>query len=341
MWERNSKEDNGYKKKKKKRPLSDTSSEESYLVGMVALDREDGLFSNQHEVGKYVGEMVGDVRSVTVTRSGVVIIDCKSVCQRKNALDICAFEKGNQLFRVNCFVFDKTAKKKGVVSGVPVAFDEELFLSVDGVCGVRRLMRTVNGERDLSTSVCLSFREGMPDRVYLDYICYRVRPFERGPLRCFACQEYGHVASVCRGVRRCYRCGMSDCLNESCARQGKEPKCVHCKGNHSAGASSCPRRVSEEKICDLRVNANLSYAEAVKQVECREENKEKEVDFISVDKKNFLAFIVHVINCSLAIQSKSERIDMIIGAAKRFMNVVDVSGEELFMKLNECRKQTG
>ncbi|KAK7930715.1 hypothetical protein WMY93_007110 [Mugilogobius chulae] len=158
---------------------------------MVALDREDGLFSNQHEVGKYVGEMVGDVRSVTVTRIGVVIIDCKSVCQRKNALDICAFEKGDQLFRVNCFVFDKSAKKKGVVSGVPVAFDEELFLNVDGVCGVRRLMRTVNGERDLSTSVCLSFREGMmPDRVYLDYICYRVRPFERGPLRCFACQEY-------------------------------------------------------------------------------------------------------------------------------------------------------
>lgn len=44
------------------------------------------------------------------------------------------------------------------------------------------------GEKD-SNSVYLSFEGELLDSVYYDYMCYRVRPYERAPFRCFSCQE--------------------------------------------------------------------------------------------------------------------------------------------------------
>ena len=66
-----------------------------------------------------------------------------------------------------------------------------------------------------SWSVLIEFAGALPERVYLDYV--RVRAFERGPLRCYWCQEYGHVAAVCRrGRNRCRRCGKVGCSEEDC-----------------------------------------------------------------------------------------------------------------------------
>ena len=80
--------------------------------------------------------------------------------------------------------------------------------------------------------------------MYLDYVSYRVRAFERGPLRCYWCQEYGHVAEVCRrGRNRCRRCGKEGCSEEDCKLTVEQAVCLHCEGNHEAGAKQCERRI--------------------------------------------------------------------------------------------------
>ena len=89
----------------------------------------------------------------------------------------------------------------------------------------------------------------------------------------------------------------------------------------------------------------ISYAEAVKRVEEKvteqaemESEEEKAADKnlnVILDKRQFLAFIAMVINCAADIKTKSEIIKMVLDAAKRFLNVVDVTGEDLDNTLRE------
>ena len=94
----------------------------------------------------------------------------------------------------------------------------------------------------------------------------------------------------------------------------------------------------------------ISYAEAVKRVESesntsreREAGRQQEPERkrkmsepnICMEKKRFLAFIAMVINCAVDIQTKSERIKMVLEAARRFLDVIDVTGEDLDITLRE------
>ena len=98
----------------------------------------------------------------------------------------------------------------------------------------------------------------------------------------------------------------------------------------------------------IRRQERISYAQAVKKLDEREsvgEQEQKEVEergneaekknTICLDKKGFLAFIAMVLNCALEIPRKSERIKMVLDAARRFLNVGEISGEELDDMLRE------
>ena len=96
----------------------------------------------------------------------------------------------------------------------------------------------------------------------------------------------------------------------------------------------------------LRKEEKMSYAEAVKRLEgdgnvIEQTHPEENVNKcnagqnICLDKRRFLAFIAMVINCAVEIQSKSERIKMILDAATRFLDVADISGEDLDDTLRE------
>ena len=89
----------------------------------------------------------------------------------------------------------------------------------------------------------------------------------------------------------------------------------------------------------------MSYVDAVKKLEGKEcvaeqegaEERRKGADHqnICLNMKGLLAFIAMVINCASEIQRKSERIKMILDAAKRFLNVGEITGEELDDMLRE------
>ena len=82
--------------------------------------------------------------------------------------------------------------------------------------------------------MCLTFEGELPSSVSLDYLWYKVRPYERAPLRCFSCQEFGHVAAVCTKSRICRRCGKTSCRTvqptvfgrNKCGVKKEEAKCL-------------------------------------------------------------------------------------------------------------------
>ncbi len=88
----------------------------------------------------------------------------------------------------------------------------------------------------------------------------------------------------------------------------------------------------------IRAERGLSYTEATKRMERNSERvtvlKEQEHGAgqnICMDEKPFLAFIAMVLN----IQGKAERIKMVPDAARRFLNVVDISGEDVDITLRK------
>ena len=325
---------------------SEDSSERKFVVGMKALSSVDGIFNDQHRVAKFIGKLLGEVKSIRIARSGIVVIECLSKMQMTRAIrrDSSSRFDGH---RVSCFELGIASVRSGVISGVPLEMDMEPFRDLVGVEKVRRMSRFKDGRKELTQSVMLTFCGDLPERIYVDYITYRVRPFESGPLRCFCCQEYGHAAAVCRGVKKCGRCGVVGC--DSSCEQEKEPECIHCKGKHHTGALECPRRKKETNVKRIREKRGISYAEAVRRTEGKEseerrvvgevaeqrEERRNATEVISVDKKCFLAFIAMVINCAVEITGKSERIKMILDAARRFLKVDDVSGEDLDNVLRE------
>lgn len=76
-----------------------------------------------------------------------------------------------------------------------------------------------------SVLVELSVKDS-PEEVYFGFVKYRVREYVLKPTRSFKCQEFGHIAKVCKGKRRCARCGGD---HEYGHRGGVQPKCC----NHS------------------------------------------------------------------------------------------------------------
>ena len=267
-------------------------------------------------------------------------MECETIEQRDRALKIRSFGRAD----IVCFSMRDKPTVKGVISGVPIDMEAESFLEVEGVCGARWLKSHREGKEQDSWSVLIEFAEALPERVYLDYVSYRVRAFERGPLRCYWCQEYGHVAAVCRrGRNRCRRCGKEGCSEEDCKLTVEQAVCLHCGGNHEAGAKQCERRIKESEIERTRVKGKILYAEATKRV--REEKgtgrkepgrsgtvgKQRECDRESLimDRRRFLAFIAMVLNCASEIQTKSERIKMVVHAAKEIWGIFDVKGDEI------------
>lgn len=56
--------------------MSKLKKKGSFLGGMVVVTRTDDIFKNPHEIGKFVEGKGGGVKSVRITRSGMVTIDC-------------------------------------------------------------------------------------------------------------------------------------------------------------------------------------------------------------------------------------------------------------------------
>ena len=82
-------------------------------------------------------------------------------------------------------------------------------------------------------------------------------------MRCYRCQQVGHLAEGCNGPRRCLLCAGP---HEHSVCTSAEKHCANCKGPHPANSLECPFIAKATAVEKLRANGR-SYAQAVKEVE--------------------------------------------------------------------------
>ena len=184
----------------------------------------------------------------------------------------------------------------------------------------KRLKTTRNGEKCHSLSVMIKIDETkLPDRVFIGYISYEVRPYVPQPLRCCKCQKYGHVAAICEGKQRCGRCAGEHEYGK--CEVGAELKCFNCGGEHSSAYHGCEANKKATEVQGINSTQGITYADAAKQASgkemrvCAEEKREepcKGCDKVKEDtdcgENEFILFMVDVINCSAQTEGKQKRL---------------------------------
>ncbi|KAL0973670.1 hypothetical protein UPYG_G00209270 [Umbra pygmaea] len=250
-------------------------------------------------------------------------------------------------------------KVRGVVTGVPEDISMEEFVEVvsgGDVVGARRLGSRALGLDKVSPTVLLEFGGPLPRRVYSGCLSFYVREYVPSPLRCFNCQRMGHVAAVCRGQGRCGRCGGAHEYGK--CGVGAVVRCCNCGGGHSAAFGGCVVQQKAAEAQRVKLVDGVTYAEAVRRVgglgvgvqvaqeravgpvleegECErrvvlsEKCKHECVvgkDTLVVGRVEFLAFLCSVVNVCSQVKGRNARIDVVVGAARDFMGVIDVTGE--------------
>lgn len=112
-----------------------------------------------------------------------MMLFCKDGRQQKMALGI----KSLIGHKVVCSIPEAKNWVRGVITGIPTDVSvEKIKRNITGgaVSDVRRLKCIRNNKKTDSLSVVLNFDENkLPERVYLGFVSYNVRPYVPPPLR--------------------------------------------------------------------------------------------------------------------------------------------------------------
>jgi len=141
--------------------------------------------------------------------------------------------------------------KKGVVYGIPTDVPEEEIAEELEIMKVERLYRLINGEKQPTLSVALFFKhdQEIPSEVDFRYKVYTVRSFIPSPVRCYACQRFGHIAKNCRSSKlRCPKCTGNHEFKDCGITARDSFKCGNCGGAHSAAHKGCPKFLEAKEV---------------------------------------------------------------------------------------------
>lgn len=143
--------------------------------------------------------------------------------------------------------------------------EEALLVNLrsQGICKVRRIKKR-EGETYRNTPLLVLSFEGsvVPQHVYFGLLRIAVKTYYPSPLLCFRCANYGHSKKACDSTKFpevCLNCSDSHEKVDVCQNP---PFCKNCQGDHKPIAKVCPNYRQEEAIIQVKVDRNLSYAEA-------------------------------------------------------------------------------
>ena len=105
----------------------------------------------------------------------------------------------------------------------------------------RRLFKRVDGERQPTTAVVLTYEEEPPAHVYIFEERFTTRDYVRPTTRCFHCQGWNHRQQGCKRQAKCAQCGGQHKTSQCKKGPEVKPKCANCKGDHSAASPLCPK----------------------------------------------------------------------------------------------------
>lgn len=301
-----------------------TRGEEEEHKVIIRLEQEGASFGEWNPVliTKGINSLLGEVKSAKVLRSGALLIFCNNSAQLGKAIRLNKIEGK----KVKATVAMGGGLTRGVIFGIPLSVPtEQIIKNVKGakVREIRRLQTTREGQKCDSLSVLITFDEDrIPDKVFIGYMSYDVRLYVPPPLRCFKCQRYGHVAAVCKGKQRCGRCAGEHEYGK--CENGAKLKCCNCGGEHTSAYRGCEVSKRAEEVQRVKTSQGVTYAEAVRKVgmqpngsivkmadrperrACEGCRRVKE-DTLIVEEKQFILFMVDVINCIAQTDKKTEK----------------------------------
>lgn len=343
------------RKRKKKTDSSSGGTESEEEIGrekregipnvVVRFEGEDGVKKlSPLKLTKIVRDCIGEVKYVRVLGDGNLLVGCSNEEQVGKAKKLSSL--GNIKVSKVAKVGDRSAPQgcRGVITRVPLEVEmKELVLNLQirdkTVKSARRMTRGV--EKKETESVLIEFSgKKIPEELFFGFVKYNVREYIPKPIRCYKCQEFGHLAKDCKGTRRCARCG-GDHEYGQCG-EGVQPKCCNCGGNHSVAYWGCEAMRREIDVQQTKVKEKVSYAEAVKRLSHgSQETGKKQKEHVSVvvkevrktmvweEKKKLVTFIAGVINATSDVKSKTERIQIIVKAAVHHLDMVGLKWEEV------------
>ena len=75
--------------------------------------------------------------------------------------------------------------------------------------------------------------------------------FQPRVIKCNKCQNFGHIARLCRGAERCGKCSNNH-NTKNCTAEPNDYCCFHCKENHQTGDKECQVMKEKEELIKNR-----------------------------------------------------------------------------------------
>ena len=221
-------------------------------------------------------DRLGEIRRCDKLRDGGLEVEFVHERDAKNALNRTSFTytvrtggvKREETVNISVTAHRTKNSSKGVINCFDLrdTSDEEIVdgLADHGVTDAYRIKSRREGQMIPTDNIILTFDSTeLPAYVTVGYVRVKVRPYVPNPMRCFACQRFGHTKTYCRAKPVCGRCASPQHLSEQC--EAASPLCVNCGPNQAPHASfdrSCPAFQKEKEIVALKATNNISFREA-------------------------------------------------------------------------------
>lgn len=156
----------------------------------------------------------------------------------------------------------------GVISDIDVSITEEEIKegaeSKYEILNVRRLKRRTIVENKVeyidSKSCVVTFRNrNIPNNIALYHNILEVTQYVSPVVQCYNCLLYGHTSKLCKGKKKCNKCGNE---HETNTCDSENFTCYHCKGPHAATYKKCTEYDRQKQIKNMMAVYKYTYFEA-------------------------------------------------------------------------------
>ena len=218
-------------------------------------------------IEKVLTGMAGVPKSIKKLRSGDLLVEYTN---KKHIECLLRLKQFHDL-KVTVSLHGSLNTCKGVVRcpDLQGVSEDEILENMreQGVINVRRIKIRRDGTlKDTNTFVFTFNTSVLPKQLKVVFLRVSVDPYIPNPLRCYACQVYGHHENKCHREEICANCGQPkhSADETDCKRSAK---CINCKEDHPANSRQCQAWHTEKEILKVKYTRNISFPEARKIVE--------------------------------------------------------------------------